>query len=257
MLRGARYAARFDFALEPATHASLQDGLQYFRALSGERVKYDLELTFDNHAPEGALARLGEWGVFKAAGIPTPTGQSLAERFTQARETLAAGEWNLESLEMSGQDLMHAIGWGALTYNVGQLAISRWAEWIPFEHHVRDALISLGPLSTLSSASFRARRSRQSELLHEFSGLALFLGHLFDRNTLKRKAMVCEWKDWRWVKPVTTGEDLIARGLPPGPAYAKLLARLRKAWLDDEIKSYAEEQALLEKLLSEEAPSET
>jgi tRNA nucleotidyltransferase (CCA-adding enzyme) len=250
MLRGARYAARFDFSLAPETDASMAAGLPHFRALSGERVKYDLELIFENHAPERALARLGSWGVFRAAGIPIPEPGALFERFAQARETLRENEWVLGSLGMSGRDLVRAIGWGALTYNIGQLAVSRWTDWIPFEHHVRDALVSLGALSTLSSATFRARRSRQSELLHEFSGLALFLGHLFDHSVLKRKAMVCEWKDWRWVKPVTSGEDLLALGLPPGPAYAKLLTRLRQAWLDDEVKSYADEQALLTKLMA-------
>lgn len=251
MLRGARYAARFDFDLAPGTSESMVAGLPHFRALSGERVKYDLELIFENHAPERALARLGEWGVFRAAGIPVPERVALFERFAQARSVLAEGEWVLESLAMSDSDLVRAIGWGALTYNVGQLGVSRWAEWIPFEHHVRDALVSLGLLGTLTSAAFRARRSAQSDLLSEFSGLALFLGHLFERNVLKRKAMVCEWKDWRWVKPVTTGDDLLALGLPPGPAYATLLARLRRAWLDDDVKSYTEEQALLTKLVSD------
>jgi tRNA nucleotidyltransferase (CCA-adding enzyme) len=61
--------------------------------------------------------------------------------------------------------------------------------------------------------------------------------------------MLCEWKDWRWVKPVTTGDDLRALGVPPGPTYARILQRLRKAWLDDEVKSYVEERALLQRLI--------
>jgi tRNA nucleotidyltransferase (CCA-adding enzyme) len=252
MLRGARYAARFGFALEPSTHEALVGGLQYVRSLSGERMKYDLGLIFEDAWPEKALNLLTEWGVFRAVGIPVPEPDRLTERFAQARERLAGDEWNLDSLGMSWPDLLHAIGWGALTYNAGQLGISRWAEWIPFEAHVRDALISLGALGTLASAQFRSRRSRQSDLLHNFSGLALFLGYLFERDALKYKAMMCEWKDWRWVKPVTTGDDLRALGLSPGPDYARILQRLRKAWLDDEVKSYAEERALLQKLIAAE-----
>ncbi|MCL6509700.1 MAG: CCA tRNA nucleotidyltransferase [Anaerolineae bacterium] len=252
MLRGARYAARFKFELDAETRAALNAGLPYVRALSGERMKYDLELIFEDREPEGALVLLREWGVFEAAGIPVPPADQLAHRFRQAREAVWAGEWPLESLNLSMRDLLHAIGWGALTYNIGQLGIARWVDWIPFEHHLRDALVDLGPLSTLAAASFRARRSRLSELLRGFSGLSLFLAYLFETNKLKRDALLCEWKDWRWVKPVTTGDDLRALGLPPGPAYGRILDRLRKAWLDDEVKSYAEEQTLLQKLIEAE-----
>ncbi|MCS7055088.1 MAG: hypothetical protein NZM18_02775 [Thermoflexales bacterium] len=252
MLRGARYAARFKFELDAETRAALEAGLPYVRALSGERVKYDLELNFEDREPEGALILLREWGVFEACGIPTPPADQLAHRFRQAREVLWSGEWPIETLHMSARDLLHAIGWGVLTYNIGQLGVARWVDWIPFEHHLRDALIDLGPLSSLSSASFRARRSRLSELLHKFSGLSLFLAYLFETNKLKREALLCEWKDWRWVKPVTTGDDLRALGLPPGPAYGRILSRLRRAWLDDEVKSYADEQRLLQRLIEVE-----
>lgn len=252
MLRGARYAARFKFELDAETHIALEAGLPYVRALSGERVKYDLELNFEACEPEGALILLREWGLFEAAGIPAPPADQLAHRFRRAREVLWSGEWPIETLHIGARDLLHAIGWGALTYNVGQLGIARWVEWIPFEHHVRDALVDLGPLSSLSSASFRARRSRLSELLRDFSGLSLFLAYLFETNKLKCDALLCEWKDWRWVKPVTTGDDLRALGLPPGPAYGRILGRLRRAWLDDEVKSYADEQRLLQQLIETE-----
>lgn len=252
MLRGARYAARFKFELEPATRLALADGLPHVRALSGERVKYDLELIFTDRQPEHALALLRAWGVFAAISIPVPEDDQLAHRFQRAREAIVAQEWPLESLGMSPVELMQAIGWGALTYNVGQLGIGRWVEWIPFEHHVRDALIDLGPLSSLTASAFYARRSRLSELLHRFSGLTLFLAYLFETSKVKREVLLCEWKDWRWVKPVTTGDDLKAMGVPPGPAYGRILQRLRAAWLDDEVQSYAEEQRLLERLIEVE-----
>jgi tRNA nucleotidyltransferase (CCA-adding enzyme) len=252
MLRGARYAARFGFALAPESQAALMAGLPHLRALSGERVKYDLELIFEERAPEEALKRLRSWGCFQAIGIPVPDDAQLTWRFGRARETLLAGEWPLESLHLTSHQLLRAIGWAALTYNLGQLAIARWIEWIPFDAHLRDALVALGPLSSLVTAVFCARRSCISRLLREFSGLSLFLAYLFETSKLKRDALLCEWKDWRWVRPVTTGDDLRALGLPPGPAYGRILDRLRCAWLDEEIHSYAEEQSLLATLIEAE-----
>lgn len=252
LLRGARYAGRFGFEVEAATLDWMHAGLPHLRALSGERVRYDMALIFEDAQPEKALGLLQAWGVFKAMGIPVPAPDIITQRYAMARESLKLNEWNTESLEMSPAALMHAIGWGALTYNIGQLGIARWIEWIPFEAHVRDALVSLGALGTASAMMFRGRRSVQSELLGEFSGLALFLGYLFEQDRFKKQALLCEWKDWRWVKPATTGDDLRALGIPPGPAYSRLLQRLRRARLDDDVKSEDEERALLKTLIESE-----
>ena len=54
------------------------------------------------------------------------------------------------------------------------------------------------------------------------------------------------------MRPVTTGDDLRALGLAPGPAYGRILDRLRCAWLDEEVHSYAEEQSLLATLVEAE-----
>lgn len=253
MLRGARYAGRFGFKVDGETLGWMHAGLPHLRALSGERVRYDLALIFEDPQPEQALALLQDWGAFKAMGIPTPANDLIAQRYAMARESLRANEWNLESLHLSPAALSHAIGWGALTYNIGQLGVARWIEWVPFEAHLRDALVSLGALGTASAMMFRGRRSAQSELLSEFSGLALFLGYLFEKDMYKKHAMLCEWKEWRWVKPATSGDDLIKLNVPPGPAYSRLLQRLRKARLDDEVKSDEEERTLLKALIESES----
>jgi len=54
---------------------------------------------------------------------------------------------------------------------------------------------------------------------------------------------------WRFVKPKTTGDDLLGRGLPPGPRYGEILTRLRAAWLDGEVRDDKQEQELLKSLL--------
>ncbi len=252
ILRAARYAARFNFALDEDTEAAIASGLPHLRSLSGERVKYDLELIFEEAQPEQALLLLQRWQIFRALGIPLPDEDRVCARFVRIRKAFAEGEWPFESLALPAREIVRAVSWGAITYNTGQLSVSRWVNLIPFIVEVRDALVALGALSTLSSQMFRGgKTSVNSALLKDFSGLALLIGHLFDPDALKRKAAICEWRDWRWVRPVTNGDDLRKLGLPPGPIYAKLLGRLRAAWLDSEVKSLAEEQALLQTLLND------
>jgi len=253
LFRGARYSARFGFALERVTRAALDTGLPHLRALSGERVKYDLELIFIESRAENAISLLMRWGVFRAMGLPVPDLERMISRFERTRQAIAQGTWPVETLGMRPSEVLQAAGWGALVYNAGQLGVSRLIEWIPFDGPVRDALVALGALATINAALFQARKSVQSQLLREFSGLTLFLGYLFDSSASKRDAMLSEWRDWRKVKPVTTGDTLKARGLAPGPAYARILDRLRQAWLDNEVTSQADELQLLDRLLIDPA----
>ncbi len=52
------------------------------------------------------------------------------------------------------------------------------------------------------------------------------------------------------VKTAVSGDDLRAMGLKPGPAYGIILNQLLAARLDGQISSVAEEQALLEQILT-------
>jgi len=251
IFRGARYATRLSFAFEPETYDAIAPALRFLKSLSGERVKYDLELIFEEARPELALSWLLEHRIFRAMDIPIVSQEQLHQRFERMRAVLAQGEWPLASLEVSGTALTHALGWGALIYNAGMLGITRLGERMPFLIPVREALFSLGPLSTLSSEYFQPDHavSEQSNLLRPFNGLALLITHLFAPDPQKREAMLSEWREWRWVRPTITGEGLKQLGVPPGPIYRRVLDRLRNAWLDKEVDSPESELALLTQLL--------
>ena len=249
LLRGARYASRLGFAVDVQTRSWIDMGVRHLRELSGERIKYDFELIFQDRQPADALSLLRNWQVFSTLGIPAPEAQQLRTRFEQVRAAFAQAAFPTEGLERDTGQLLAAAGWGALTYNLGQLPARRWMDRIAFEVDLRDALIESGPLSTAAPAMFSGAPSTQSVLLQGFGGLTLWLGYLFDSNLAKRAAMRDEWREWRWVRPHTTGEDLKALGLPPGPRYKTLLDRLRAARLDGDVSTAEQEHTLLQRLL--------
>lgn len=251
LLRGARYAARLGFDMDTQTRSWIDVGVRHVRELTGERIKYDIELIFQDLQPAGALSLLRDWQVFSALGIPVPDEQQLRSRFERVRAAFKERAFPTERLERDTGQLLAAAGWGALTYNQGQLPARKWMDRIAFEADLRDALIECGPLSTAAPAMFTGPPSAQSVLLQDFGGLALWLGYLFDGNSAKRSAMRNEWSDWRWVRSHTTGEGLKALGLPPGPRYKTLLERLRAARLDGEVSTVEQEHALLMRLLRE------
>jgi hypothetical protein len=51
--------------------------------------------------------------------------------------------------------------------------------------------------------------------------------------------------------PLVTGDDLLARGIPPGPQYGVLLQRVRDAQLDDEIATRDQALQMIDRLRKE------
>jgi hypothetical protein len=81
--------------------------------------------------------------------------------------------------------------------------------------------------------------------------LALYAASLCEIDEPLRFSIVQYLAKWRNIQPYTRGSDLQERGLEPGPHYSKILAQLRGAWQDGEIKSQEEEAELLERLLKQ------
>lgn len=239
IFRAARYAARFGFELELHTFAWLEQGLPYLRQLSGERVKYDLELIFAEPEPARALALLAGWGAFRAMTIPIPENEKLGERFTRVRAGLP--------VQVSAAQA----GWGAMMYHANQLAARRWLSLIPFDADTRDALAELGPISALSTSLFSGdvKPSVRHRLLENFGLGGLGLAWLFEQNQNKRDDIARELHEWRQPRAHITGADLRERGVTPGPIYAQVLRRLQDGWLDGEITNADQERHLLEKVL--------
>jgi hypothetical protein len=50
---------------------------------------------------------------------------------------------------------------------------------------------------------------------------------------------------YRNVRPLLRGDDLLALGIPPGKSVGEVLARLRAAKLDGEVKTRADEERLV------------
>ena len=64
--------------------------------------------------------------------------------------------------------------------------------------------------------------------------------------TAALKNFVTKWKD---IQPHTTGHDLAAQGLQPGPAFKEILTELQIAWIEEIVKNQAQELEFLETIL--------
>jgi tRNA nucleotidyltransferase (CCA-adding enzyme) len=93
--------------------------------------------------------------------------------------------------------------------------------------------------------------SQVYSLLASFSGPAILVAWVATDSRGVREHLSHYWQDYRHVKPLLTGDDLKAMGLPPGPLYGRILGALRDARLDRRIARREQEVELTRELIAE------
>lgn len=254
IFRAARYAARLGFSLERATlrAQALALRLAPYPALSGARVAAEIERVLDDAAPAAALARLGAAGAFRLLDPRLRFSRVTRARLAGLpgaldwlrRRGLATPPLELAALAIVGDQAAEvaAAGFRGLGFSGEPLARLLRA---------REAGPLLGErLAALS----RAPASRRAALLRDRAAIELAWAWLGGGRRVRAGL------DWylggaAQVRGALGGEELIALGVPRGPAVGLVLGRLRDARLDDRARSRADEAALVRQWAEERPDS--
>jgi tRNA nucleotidyltransferase (CCA-adding enzyme) len=196
-LRAARYAARYDFALERETAELLRR--TDLNTVSRDRAEVELR---------------------KLAGEP------------EARRGFELlGEWGLLELAPGALDLVAAVGEVA--------AAKPWRPVAPRADVVLAAALGRGVAEARELASAQPERpSEVVELARGRTGIELALARALGAKWLDRYVA-----EYRHVRLEVDGNDLIAHGVPEGPAIGRALGEALRAKLDGEIDGKREELA--------------
>jgi tRNA nucleotidyltransferase (CCA-adding enzyme) len=122
-------------------------------------------------------------------------------------------------------------------------------ERLHFPADLLKTLHSAALLNANRTAVLGLKPSKVVEFLEGYSIKALEVLSMAVEDAEIKSILTRYLVEWWHLKPKTTGHDLKKRGIPPGPKYTEILRRLRAAWLDGEVKTEAEEKALLNNLL--------
>ena len=252
MFRAVRYEQRYGFAIAPETLALIPAARPLLAGLSAERARHELDLIFDEPRAAQMLARLDELGLLKALENALPWGIDLRERLASGLSISPAPEWD-SSLPVAGIPFPPAgTSRQVLGYTLWLLDLT------PAEIDAVQARLTF-PLAALNSIQTAARLrmdlpalsgaapSKWVERLGDVPLPAIYAVCLVSGE----KALETYAARWQHIHPKTDGDTLKTLGLPPGPAYKKILLRLRAAWLDGDVASAEQEKHLLERLLNE------
>jgi tRNA nucleotidyltransferase (CCA-adding enzyme) len=236
ILRAVRYESRFEFRLEERTLDLLRRDLSYIEAISGTRIRQELQRTFAETEPGRPLSRLEDLGVLRAIHAALAFTAEQAATFHRLPDSAPPlSVWPLFCWTAPTEQLPDLIRRLALTS--AQAAAARA---IPA---IRDAVPQL------------AAATRPSEVVHLLDPLPLATVCAFAAVAASEPAGEQAERyvsHWRTVRPILRGDDLMKLGVPRGPEIAEVLRELRAAKLDGELKSRAGEERFVEAYLARE-----
>jgi tRNA nucleotidyltransferase (CCA-adding enzyme) len=247
ILRAARFEARLGFHLDQRSEALIADALPVLDKVTGERIRHEIDLIFEESEPEIALSRLKELGALDRIRPELTIDAWLSARFRRLRTEFDPGLWGLDPV--SDRRLLL---WALLVHRLSAKAFQQLQTRLKLPgnvgelHQQREAAGLLLKEIAPGTDSAEPAVSEIATRLAQFDLATLALQWLvtddpWTRGTLERYARI-----WRHVGPLLNGDDLRAMGFQPGPLYREILWALTSARLDGEVATREDEIALIE-----------
>ena len=225
ILRACRYAARFGFALEDGTERLAMEATGRLRAISGSRIRHEIERTLEEAAPGAAFDLAERLGALAAIHPGFRLGPATTRALDEAND--------------GGGALGFAILGAAVPEETATALAKRLAAPTDMRRAMTDASRLAARLDALAAPTLR-----DSEV---YAALSPYVREavLACRFTAGDGIMAERIDDFTGrladVRPALSGDDVIALGVEPGPRVGRMLAELLRARLDGEVESREDE----------------
>ncbi len=234
IFRAVRYEQRYSFILDSSSFILVNtESLAVLQALSGERIRHELDLIFEEDNSHQMIVRLGNLDVFKWIHPEVRAFNGEYSDFLEMDTSLDVP---------ASRSTMGYILW---LMDLQESAILSIARRLNFTSDLTHSVWAASQLKRSLPFLVNSKPSVWAYALEKLPLLSIYAVYLISGE----KALLDYLSFWRHVKPKTTGDDLKARGLEPGPRYGEILTALRAAWLDGEVNNHKEEMELLNRLL--------
>ena len=270
MLRAVRFAARLGFDIESKTMEAIRAHREEIGEISAERIRDEMNRILTEGGARRGFELLDETGLLSAIlpEVGAMKGVPQAPEFHPEGDVWTHTLLMLEQLENPSVTL----ALGVLLHDVGKPATIRFAERIRFDGHVEEgARLTVQALERLrySRAEIeqvtalvqhhmrfghvtQMRESKLKKFLRlpdfgehlEIHRLDCLSSHrnLANYDFVRGKQAELPTEELRPPR-LATGEDLIAAGYKPGPAFKKILTELEEAQLEGTVTTKDEAMA--------------
>jgi len=238
--RGLRYEQRLNFQLEPFTLQLLKRDIGYLEALSGDRVRHELEMILGEECPEKVLCRADDLGVLAKLHPALKGNGWLAEGFRQARR--------LSLPDLPSVGLYLALLTYSLNSEENEQFISRLRLSKSVARVLRDTVDLKSKLKSLANPAIMP--SGVYSLLHGYSLPAVTANLLAGDSPEICRHIRLFLSKLRYLKPALSGEDLKRLGIVPGPGIKEVLNLLLEARLDEKVNTKRGEEDLVKRWMA-------
>ncbi len=236
--RAVRYEQRLGFRIERQTLTQLKRDIDYLDAISGDRVRHELELCLEEEKPELVLGRADRLGVLAKICPALEADEWVCRNIARARGMLQP--------YCPPAELYLAL----LIYRLPEKDLDDLALYLKLPKQVattlRDTLKLKNDLSCFSGE--KAPPSVIYQCLHRFAQNAILANLIAADSGLVRQRMEMYLNELRQVRTAVTGQDLIDLNVASGKRLKTVLEGLLLARLDREVANREEEIALAKKI---------
>ncbi len=233
ILRAFRYKQRLGFVFELQTEKSIRRDITMLDTISGDRLRYELELIFKEEYPERILKQLEEIGALKKINLSASYREETYKEFRKARL-------------LNTTDQLYSLYLCLLIYPFSDSEIEQFIHRlnIPLKlaRTLRDTIKLKSELHLLTDPAIRY--SEIYYLLNQYDLLAIQTSAITSKLSAIHSNVELFLNKLRYVKTDINGEELINLGIPAGPVLGRILKTVHRAKLDGEVGSREEELRL-------------
>lgn len=274
LLRAVRFAARFGFTIDPATHSAIRTLAARIHAVSRERIRDELTRMLTEGRARHAFELLDETDLLVQV-LPEAAAMKGVQQPPEFHPEGDVWTHTLLLLAQLEPGCPVTLAWGALLHDIGKPPTFRQApDRIRFDGHVEVGMaVAARILQSLRFPNdetrmilaliqhhmrfadavhmraatlkrfFRLEGFPQHLALHRMDCLAA-TGNLDHWEFVRQRYEAMPEEDVR-PRPLITGHDLIAAGYAPGPQFKHILQAVEDAQLEGAITTHAEAMQLV------------
>ncbi len=244
LLRAVRFAGRFGFVIEPTTAQAIRRHAAQITTISPERIREELEKMFNHPSRAGSLDLLRDLGLLSylwpsekkndaSIQLAADAIRGLPEQadFVLTMAALLQENTPAEARRV-GRDLRCS------NHQISDLA------WLVGNYSRIDRVASMD----LATFKKLLAHPRSADLLDLHAAIVKAKGLPADANLAARHRRAEILPDEIAPPPLITGEDLIERGLQPGPEFKRILDQLYDAQLNKQLSTREEALAEFERI---------
>jgi tRNA nucleotidyltransferase (CCA-adding enzyme) len=236
IFRAVRYEQRYSFNLHSSSFILINpESLSILKTLSGERIRHEFDLIFEEENSARMMARLHELGIFDVFNLSLP---KFNDQYSGFLNSVPPADFGISVNKISLNYL--------LWFMDSPVEVIKYhSKRLDFTSELTETSLALVRLKKELASLADAKPSKWTISLEKVPLIAVYALWLVSNEPALKEFLI----NWRHIKATITGADLKARGIPTGPRYKNILSQLRTAWLDGDVKNDKEEEELLNTLL--------